>query len=556
MKLSKKKVAAALSAALPFLSFAGLEGGNTGTEPEWKSAPPIKQPTASERAQEVNARKTAIEADIARLKARMQKTASSSDQQKLKSEVDRIYKTHGWCPKLETAFGKGSLEAFQKDQTKMDPKTLQAFIQFDRDMKARGIDLILMPGAPKIVYEGHRLVPGMDATTEVWPGWTNMAIQLLENDVEVIDTVEEFRKAAGSKIPVTWINEPHTGPMGRKIFGEALAKRLQRYAFSRELQAKPKAFTYTERKKTGAKMVTLLNNRAWINERWWEKTNRGRKPFPYDDPQAVDAGLKTRNKNHKGWVYVYPPLTPTIIEDLKKLEYAYYHLQGKPSVKEYGRLDLAMIGDSQLHTAVLGSGLPAIIQAETNGLYRWGSKSWSGFSAPDIFLEVIPTSVPQPRVVVMWFLPNKFFSKKPYTAKSMPPVKGGKQVAAAAGVPEGNFTATVEILSVPNRRNPRNLSYSEALNHFPAVVKDGPFAGQEIGIRSWSMVDSELMEPAFAIKKGTKIKVSLMPWEDATKKFKGISQHMVFNDSDQDLLIPIFWISGGKLSAKDLKVTK
>ena len=40
MKLSKKKVAAALSAALPFLSFAGLEGGNTGTEPEWKSAPP------------------------------------------------------------------------------------------------------------------------------------------------------------------------------------------------------------------------------------------------------------------------------------------------------------------------------------------------------------------------------------------------------------------------------------------------------------------------------------------------------------------------------------
>ena len=65
-------------------------------------------------------------------------------------------------------------------------------------------------------------------------------------------------------------------------------------------------------------MVTLLNNRAWINERW-HKTHR-RKPFPYDDPQAVDAGLKVRNKDFKGWVYVYPPTSPSIIDDLKKYD--------------------------------------------------------------------------------------------------------------------------------------------------------------------------------------------------------------------------------------------
>ncbi len=533
-----------------------LEGGSTGDEAQWKSAPPVKQPSAQERAQEVKAREEAIQKDIERLTARMQRTASAADQQKLRDEVKRILAHHGWCDQIEQAFIKGSLEAFQKGQSEMPQGLLDALVQFDRDLKARGIDLIIMPSSPKIHYEAHRLVDGIDEQTEIWPGWTNMTLQLLEQDIEVIDTVDEFRKAAGGEVPVTWINEPHTGPEGRRIFGEALAKRLQRYEFARELAAKPQAYQLEVKDKTGAKMVTLLNNRGWINERWWEKTNRGRKPFPYDDPQAVDAGLKVKNKNHKGWVYVYPPLTPTIIDDLKQMNYKYYTLSGSADISEYGRLDMAFIGDSQLHTAVLGSGLPAMMDAAVNGRFRWGSKSWSGFSPPEIFLEVIPEEVPQPRVVVMWLLSNKFnASKKSKMApRPLPPVQKGDAVAAADAIPEQSFSATVEILEVPARRNPRELEYSEALNHFPAKIKSGPFAGQEIGIRSWSMVDSTLMEPAFAIKPGTKIQVTLLPWQEATQKNKGISQHMVFNDSDQDLLIPVFWISAGALSPKALQL--
>ena len=275
-------------------------------------------------------------------------------------------------------------------------------------MKARGIDLIIIPGVPKLVYKSHLLVDGIDPQAEIWPGWTEMTLQLLENDIEVIDTVEEFRAAAGGDVPVTWINEPHTGSEGRKIYGELLAERLQRYEFARKAQAKPPALSYVKKEKTGAKMVTLLNNRGWINERWWDKTNRGRKPFPYDDPQAVDAGLKVKNKNHKGWVYVYPPLTPTIIDDLKNIKFNYYDLKGKMSVKEHGSLDIAFIGDSQLHTSVLGASLPGSSMAGINAQVRWGSKSWSGFSPPDIFLDVIPTTVAQPRVVVMYFYQINF----------------------------------------------------------------------------------------------------------------------------------------------------
>ena len=48
-----------------------------------------------------------------------------------------------------------------------------------------------MPGVPKLVYKSHLLVDGVDKEAEVWPGWTEMTLQLLENDIEVIDTVSE-----------------------------------------------------------------------------------------------------------------------------------------------------------------------------------------------------------------------------------------------------------------------------------------------------------------------------------------------------------------------------
>ena len=139
---------------------------------------------------------------------------------------------------------------------------------------------------------------------------------------------------------------------------------------------------------------------------------------------------------------------------MKETTFGFYETtRAKTKIEEYGNLDLALIGDSQLHTAVFGTGLPGIVQSELNGQFRWGSKSWSGFSPPDIFLEVIPTDVPQPRVVAMWFLPSKFWAKAKgkYKAKPMPAVSGGKQVESSSEVPNEVFTATVEIPSVVQR---------------------------------------------------------------------------------------------------------
>ena len=126
---------------------------------------------------------------------------------------------------------------------------------------------------------------------------------------------------------------------------------------------------------------------------------------------------------------------------------------------------------------------------------RWGSKSWSGFS-PRYFPRCDSAfSGATTRGGNVVFINEVLDNGKDFKPK--PVVENGKQVAAEGGVPTQTFTATVEIQSVPARRNPAELDYSEALNHFPAIIQDGPFAGQEIGVRSWSMYDSDLLEPAF-----------------------------------------------------------
>ena len=307
-------------------------------------------------------------------------------------------------------------------------------------------------------------------------------------------------------------------------------------------------------------MITLRFNRAWLTETGWSKRKKNT-PFPYDDPQTLKANMPgKKGKNDKGYVYVKPPLKPSAITDLMNTTFTTLLAKSKKmNTKDHGSLDLVMVGDSQLHTPVFGSGFPDIISAELNGMFRWGSKSWSGFDVPDIFLEVVPPSAPLPRVVVLTFLPNKFYQGKKagkLNPKPLPPVSGtpSSSNGSDSAVPDQAFTARVKITGVPKRRNPEELEYREALNHYPAVVSSGPYKGQEIGIRSWSMYDAQLRDKAFDLKPGTTIRVSVDSMERSDEKTKNLSNHMVFNDSEQDLLIPIFWVTKGPLAPKSLKI--
>ena len=67
-----------------------------------------------------------------------------------------------------------------------------------------------------------------------------------------------------------------------------------------------------------------------------------------------------------------------MVEILKNKTFKFLNLSSTADLPK--ATDLVMIGDSQLHSAVYGSGLPTFYENAIGGQFRWGSKSWGGFS--------------------------------------------------------------------------------------------------------------------------------------------------------------------------------
>ena len=129
-----------------------------------------------------------------------------------------------------------------------------------------------------------------------------------------------------------------------------------------------------------------------------------------------------------------PEAPPNMIEEIEQIQVNYLELQG-PTDPSLMRNDFVLFGDSQLHSAVYGSGLPEFIMAEVGGRFRWGSKS--GLDLAKVYHEIVSDNDIQPRVVVVctlmkyyWYKDYDKKSGKPIEAKyrqeKMPPYKGGK----------------------------------------------------------------------------------------------------------------------------------
>ena len=140
---------------------------------------------------------------------------------------------------------------------------MKKFIQLRDDLAERGVDMIIVPFAPNPHYAGHLLVDGIEADQDYYPGWTKMVIEMLNNDLEVIDTVSEFRKAAGSELQLSWPNDFHTASLGRQIAAKAIAERLQRYDFARELVPNRSKWTSTQKSSPCIKTRISTVNRAF-----------------------------------------------------------------------------------------------------------------------------------------------------------------------------------------------------------------------------------------------------------------------------------------------------
>ncbi len=517
----------------------GLEGSWGSTHNDWKNVPAHAKVDARTRQAELEARSTAIANDITRLKARLKTTPSADKMQELHKALQNVYKGYGWEPNSQLVYGRRSMDPMLKGQNRMPEPLLKAFIQLNKDLKARGVDLIILPLPPTPHFHAHTLVDGIGPEQEYFPGWTQMTIEMLEHDLEVVDSLEAFRKEAENPVLVSWVNDFHTGSTGRQIAARALAERLQRYDFARELVKNRNKWSTEVKEKSGAmwpQRITTVNNMF--------------KQIGKEKASDLPPGTKTWKVRHPGKLAILRPDAPDLGSTLKQRRFQYMTLK-KPPTQGLMRTDFVMIGDSQLHSAVYGDGLPAFIMAEVGGYFRWGSKSWSGFSPPQIYQEVVPNNAVTPRVVVLTFLPKYFWGDgKRYGPRPLPPPKAAGQQKAIAGPQD--VTVRINQVSSKPTQDASRLDYDEALMHVSATIMDGPLKGRVIGLRYWILHDGRWTQADRSIRKGMTMKLTILPWQEAITANRSLAQHQIFDSTDQDLMVPVFWASKGRLGSKTL----
>ena len=150
----------------------------------------------------------------------------------------------------------------------------------------------------------------------------------------------------------------------------------------------------------------------------------------------ADANLVEFPPSRKGGpTALHPDAPQDMVDRLKNKTFTYLNLSSQANLPKI--TDLVMIGDSQLHSAVYGSGLPAFYMNAIGAQFRWGSKSWGGFSPPEIYLDVVPNDAVQPRVVVLSVLPKYFWHSydhrsgeineeaNKYKPRPLPPLQDG-----------------------------------------------------------------------------------------------------------------------------------
>ena len=135
------------------------------------------------------------------------------------------------------------MEGWDKHPEGQDPAA--AIRHLDRQLKARGIDLILMPIPDKISIYPDYLSEKAPADRRVFVQAKQLLGRLAQEDVEVIDLYTMFynyRREQGEGAPLYYVRDGHWRNRGARLAGEQIAARLKRYGFVQRALAAPSPY--------------------------------------------------------------------------------------------------------------------------------------------------------------------------------------------------------------------------------------------------------------------------------------------------------------------------
>lgn len=442
-------------------------------------------PAAGGRQAELAARKQDMQADVASLRKRLDRVPASID--KVRVELKKVAAAKGMNP-TGIIFGPAMAVEALSENRKFDVGDGNAFdslTAFSRDLKQRGVDLMVVPYPSHAEVYGHRLVKGVKPEDELWPAKIEGIIKLLENDVEVVEVGDAFKSYKGPG-HVLGSFDHHFDAAGIDIIAKELARRIRkRYDFAKEAAAGQKQFTRQQ--------VQLPTPKFFLQ---------------YNGISADEA--KPLN--------IPPTLT------FEEVSFAGPVDLGK-------RIDpVFLMGDSSVPFAGVypkGAGIMPHLSAELGWLVPYTSDHWGAHKQCAWYARKHAQTLPQPRVLILVMVGYSLYFNEAFLGKwsiaPLPPLpppaeaNGNKTSAAPAGGKP--FRAVVTLTKVSTPPDPKKTPYKEAYTVSEAEVTElledveGLAVGDTILLVEWAMKDRKVLPAATRLRSGLTRTVGLTRWE-------------------------------------------
>jgi len=232
----------------------------------------ITAQTAGPRRPEEDARRRAdIEKQLAELRLRSRRTIDESVRRELNRALREVSSpaNRGITDVFPGIFRVSDVRrVLSNEGLEGEGVSLEGLKFFQRQLAERGIDLIVMPVGNQVLLHGYKLVPGeIHPGDDLWPAYTRILIDLLQEGIEVIDVRTAFEEHLAQHPDDDPLNhfDHHWSSTGMGIGARLVAERLQRYAFIRE--AAPGKRRFSVEQVTAPADISFLNLNEVQSER-------------------------------------------------------------------------------------------------------------------------------------------------------------------------------------------------------------------------------------------------------------------------------------------------
>jgi hypothetical protein len=163
-----------------------------------------------------------------------------------------------WPAKHNFAFQGSAIKLLLEDTLDARPdgeRPFDAIAAFDKQLKARGIDLVFVPLPDKVCIYGDYLEAAANAPPKapLCTAAKHLMKRLLEADVEVVDVYTpflEYREKHGDEAPLYYDRDSHWRNRAAQLAAEKIAESLKRYDFVQKALAQGNRYsTKTEFRK-------------------------------------------------------------------------------------------------------------------------------------------------------------------------------------------------------------------------------------------------------------------------------------------------------------------